>query len=453
MLIHPARLAWSMALALTLPAAAHAQVWRSQGYGYLLVTNPAKVEVYDVAAGRCTLSDTVPGLASLGRIEQRGPDHFVLAGETTRIGFEKIPALPADCVRTAARDADPLVNFDALWTIFDENYAAFAERDVDWREMRSLYRPRVEALGTSGDPWPIFVEMLSRLHDPHVHLVAEARRFQSRKGDAAPIRSRHEALLTYLQGPESPFAGGVTRLAHDRLAFGMASNGVGYLAVMTMGGFSKGPDGWPGNTTGAADRAAAREAVAEALGRLKAARGLILDLRFNPGGSEEIADLIAGCFADRRRLAYYRKARDGNSYGPSFATYAAPNDCPRFDRPVVVLVGERTTSAAEALVMRLRVLPQVRTLGQATQGAHSDVLNKTLPNGWKLGLSNEIYTLADGGVYEGRGIPPAVATSGPQANDPDSIRYGRDIERALSMLEQTERLGASFATGPRTPAL
>lgn len=424
-----------MALALTLPAVARAEVWRSQGYGYVLVTNPTNVEVYDVAADRCTLSNTVPALAALGKIEQRDSDHFVLAGETTRIGFKRITALPAGCARTAARDADPLVNFDALWKVFDENYPAFAERNVDWQEMRRLYRARVEALGPSGDPWPIFVEMLSRLHDPHVHLVAEARRFQSRRGDATPIRSRHDALLSYLQGPGSPFAGGVTRLAHDRLAFGMASNGVGYLAVMTMGGFSKGPDGWPGNTTGAADRAAAREALAAALNRLEAARGLILDLRFNPGGSEEIADLIAGCFADRRRLAFYRKARDGNRYGPSFATYVAPNDCPRFDRPVVVLISERTTSAAEALVMRLRVLPRVRTLGQATQGAHSDILNKTLPNGWKIGLSNEIYTLADGGVYEGRGIPPAVATSGPQANEPDSIRYGDDIKRALPMLE------------------
>ena len=85
--------------------------------------------------------------------------------------------------------------------------------------------------------------------------------------------------------------------------------------------------------------------------------------------------------------------------------------------------------------MRLRVLPQVKILGQATQGAHSDVLNKTLPNGWKLGLSNEIYTLADGRVYEGRGIPPTLATSAPDQSDPDAVRYGRDIKRAASMLE------------------
>lgn len=435
MLIHSARLIMPMAIALTSSVAARAEVWRSEGYGYLLRTDAEKVEVYELAADRCTLSDTVPALASLGKIEQRDPDHFVLAGETSRIGFERIAALPLACTQAASPDASPLANFDALWAIFQENYPAFAERGVDWQQARALYRPRVEALGQSGDPWPIFVEMLGSLRDPHVHLVDGTRRFQTRRGGTTPITTLQQALVAYLDGPRSPLAGGVTRLAHDRLAFGMMPNGVGYLAVMTMGGFSKGPVGWPGNTTGAADRSAAQQALAAALDRLKAARGLVLDLRLNPGGSEEIADLIAGCFADSRRLAFERKARDGARFGPSFPTYVAPNDCPRFDKPLVVLVGERTTSAAEALVMRLRVLPQVRILGQATQGAHSDVLNKTLPNGWKLGLSNEIYTLADGRTYEGKGIPPTLATNYPSESDPDEIRYGRDIGQAASILK------------------
>jgi C-terminal processing protease CtpA/Prc len=278
--------------------------------------------------------------------------------------------------------------------------------------------------------------MLSQLHDPHVHLVDGKRRFQVRRGDATPIGSVQEALIKYLDGPASPLVGGVRRLAYDRLAYGMTGEGIGYLSVMTMGGFAAGPVGWPGNTTAAADRAAALEALKSALGELSASRGLVLDLRYNPGGSEEIADLIAGCFADRRRLAYSRKARDGARYGPSFSTFAAPNDCPRFVKPIAVLVGERTTSAAEALVMRMRVLPQVVVIGQATQGAHSDVLDKTMPNGWKLGLSNEVYTLADGHVYEGVGIPPSVETPPTVKEDAEPVRFGRDIDIAVAILNK-----------------
>lgn len=79
--------------------------------------------------------------------------------------------------------------------------------------------------------------------------------------------------------------------------------------------------------------------------------------------------------------------------------------------------------------MMLRVLPQVTVIGQNTQGAHSDVLTRTLPNGWTLGLSNEVLRLADGRVYEGVGIPPDRATpSNPPANREE--RFGRDIRFA-----------------------
>ncbi len=41
-----------------------------------------------------------------------------------------------------------------------------------------------------------------------------------------------------------------------------------------------------------------------------------------------------------------------------------------------------------------------------TRGALSDILSKTLPNGWSLGLSNEIYHDSQGICYEAIGIPP-----------------------------------------------
>jgi C-terminal processing protease CtpA/Prc len=50
----------------------------------------------------------------------------------------------------------------------------------------------------------------------------------------------------------------------------------------------------------------------------------------------------------------------------------------------------------------------VRSIGTPTAGMLSDNLNKVLPNGWTYSLSNEIYTAADGEVYEGRGIAPQV---------------------------------------------
>lgn len=410
-------------------------IWRSQGYGYALDVGEAGVRIYDVTASSCALSGEANTLEELGAIEGGRDERFVLAGDTSRIGFERIASLPSACRPPAPPAADPLRNFDVLWETFDENYPFFALRSVDWQAVRDAYRPQAAVMAPDADLWPIFIEILGRFQDAHIRLVDGDRRFQVRRSSSGVSTPElQKGLIDYLGEPDGPLSGGVVLSAHDRLAYGTTRGGVGYLAVMTMGGFSNGPVGWPGNTTSQEDVAAARAALDTALAGIAEAPGLILDLRFNPGGSESISALIAGCFADRKRLAYTRAGRDGDHFGPGFETYAEPGDCRRFDRPVVVLTGERTTSAAEALVMRLRVLPQVTVMGQPTQGAHSDVLNRTLPNGWRLGLSNEVYTLADGHVYEGVGIPPAIATPAPQAGALPEAVYGADIRRAASHL-------------------
>jgi carboxyl-terminal processing protease len=53
-------------------------------------------------------------------------------------------------------------------------------------------------------------------------------------------------------------------------------------------------------------------------------------------------------------------------------------------------------------------LPNVTHVGTHTRGAFSDVLTRRLPNGWSLGISNEVYTDPQGQVWEGRGVEPDV---------------------------------------------
>ena len=418
-----------------LDKASQTGVWRSQGYGYVLDVGDAGVRIYDVTSSSCALSGEAAKLEELGVIEKGANERFVLAGDTARIGFERRAALPGACLSPESPTADPLRNFDVFWETFNENYPFFALRGVDWKAVREAYRPRVAALPPDADLWPVLTEILGRFQDAHIRLVDGDRRFQVRRNSSgSSIPEIQKGLIEYLARSDGPLGGQVTLDAHDRLAYGTTREGVAYLAVMTMGGFSNGPVGWPGNTTSEEDVAAARAALDVAFARLEHAPGLVLDLRFNPGGSESISALIAGCFADRKRLAYTRAGWDGDHLGPAFETYVEPGGCRKFAGPIVVLTGERTTSAAEALVMRLRVLPQAIVMGQPTQGAHSDVLSRTLPNGWRLGLSNEVYTLADGHVYEGLGIPPTITTPAPEPGAPPEAIYGADIRRGAERL-------------------
>jgi C-terminal processing protease CtpA/Prc len=50
--------------------------------------------------------------------------------------------------------------------------------------------------------------------------------------------------------------------------------------------------------------------------------------------------------------------------------------------------------------------PHVVRIGENTQGVFSEDLGRLLPNGWKFGLSNEVYLTSDGKSFEGIGVPP-----------------------------------------------
>ena len=68
--------------------------------------------------------------------------------------------------------------------------------------------------------------------------------------------------------------------------------------------------------------------------------------------------------------------------------------------------------------MSLRALPNVTHVGETTRGALSDVLSMTLPNGWELSLSSEVYEDHRGVLWEGKGIAPEIEIPVFNTDDP-----------------------------------
>ena len=67
-------------------------------------------------------------------------------------------------------DNDPKGNFDALWSILDQHYCFFKEKDVDWNEVYSRYAPRVSNSMSREDLFNLCSEMLDELKDGHTNL-------------------------------------------------------------------------------------------------------------------------------------------------------------------------------------------------------------------------------------------------------------------------------------------
>jgi C-terminal processing protease CtpA/Prc len=167
---------------------------------------------------------------------------------------------------------------------------------------------------------------------------------------------------------------------------------------------------------------------------LRGVKGLVIDIRYNGGGDDGIALAIAGFFTDHPVPAYSKRAFFNGTLTEPYRVTVLPESGERLAVPIVFLTSDMTVSAAEVLALDLKALPNSIQLGQPTRGSLSDRLEKVLPNGWGVSLSNEIYTDVHSRIFEVTGVIPDVLTNWPSPKAPDDIRFGRDIAAAVVKL-------------------
>lgn len=69
---------------------------------------------------------------------------------------------------------DAVLDFDAIWTFYDESYGAFPAKEVDWGAVRDTFRPRVEAATTDfAAAWEI-ARSVAALGDGHTAAYPDA---------------------------------------------------------------------------------------------------------------------------------------------------------------------------------------------------------------------------------------------------------------------------------------
>jgi carboxyl-terminal processing protease len=190
--------------------------------------------------------------------------------------------------------------------------------------------------------------------------------------------------------------------ANNFIVWGKIKPNIGYLNIFVMGDYA-------GLGASRTDSIAVLEwTMDQVMEYFRSVEAVVVDVRFNTGGYDENSIMIANRFADRRRLAFTRKAVYGKGFTEKQKFYVHPQGNFQFTGPTFLLTSERTVSAAETFVICMMACPHITRVGGITAGALSAALTKHLPNGWDLEISNEVCEAADGNVYEGIGIPPQV---------------------------------------------
>lgn len=144
-------------------------------------------------------------------------------------------------------------------------------------------------------------------------------------------------------------------------------------------------------------------------------KGIIIDLRRNPGGILEVAVDIAGLFLDKGSPVVYTKNRDGKIV----STYKTSAN-PIYDSstPIFFLIDNFTASASEILAGSLRVYSENASTSESlnklmvfivgTQSFGKGSVQEVLPisNGCALKLTTMLYYLPNNESIQAEGIKP-----------------------------------------------
>jgi carboxyl-terminal processing protease len=139
----------------------------------------------------------------------------------------------------------------------------------------------------------------------------------------------------------------------------------------------------------------------------KGVRGLVVDVRANPGGSFDDSVEAAGELVPAG-------ARVGSvSKRGEVAPLEAKTTPMLLDLPVAVLIDHDTASSAELLAASLQELRHGTLVGKATRGKWSVQRLEELPNGYAIKFTVGIFMSPSGKSYDGVGIQPDVVVDAP----------------------------------------
>jgi len=169
--------------------------------------------------------------------------------------------------------------------------------------------------------------------------------------------------------------------------------------------------------------------VKENKGRLK---GLVLDLRNNPGGVLPVAVKVADAFI-REGMIVYTKGRTSDS---ELEYTAAPDDL-LHGAPIVVLVNGGSASASEIVAGALQDHKRAIIMGTKTFGKGSVQTILPISNGAALKLTTARYFTPKGRSIQAAGIVPDIITEQAKVTKAESTERLKEADLAGHLKNNT----------------
>jgi carboxyl-terminal processing protease len=289
------------------------------------------------------------------------------------------------------RSNDPETNFEIFWKEFDEHYALFEYKNVNWQDEYNQNRPLINSASSNEELWNICTGMIEKLDDSHTFIIdyytdkkfflsgGEAREHAKKEFSRTLIKEKY-LNNDFLVGRDTAITSG---LIHN--------TNVAYIHFNDMQG----------------DYPQDIQTIAESY---KETDGMIIDLRNNGGGTDTYSHTAAGAFSDGKHFIYTVQSKNGKGHTDFDSPrkwYTEEPEGYKYLKPIVLITDRQTISAGEIFCFNIKAFAHVYHIGDNTSGAQSDLSPiRTLPNGWAFGFSYQKYLTPDGKSFEGVGIAP-----------------------------------------------
>ena len=370
------------------------------------------------------------------------------------------PHAEVEPVSTATR-AGRLAVFDDAWATVEQRYYDPAFHGVDWQAQRIQFRDLAAEAPSAHQFYAVLREMLARLNDPHTRVFSPEEKFEWWRPRFVTIGLSVKEIdglptVVKVEGNSAPDRAGirpgdVIEAVDGQSALSIITGRLGngdVTAAARSRAFTKLLDGPAGsrldlvwkNKSDEKKRARferywqerdfdlntkplsgdhlmieieaftnpiAKNFSRNFLDKIKASRGIILDLRTNSGGDAQAMAEIASAFLGPGVDLGEFTDRSGGGFNIITSFGSALSDSRAVNVPIVLLTSERTSSAAEIFVSALKKRKSAVIIGTQTCGCVLAIRSRhELPDGGVLDVSEMDYQTPAGQRLEGNGIPP-----------------------------------------------